>query len=423
MWVLLLSVAVRIVALAMVWHMPLTADARDYVYMAGQLVRGVHFVPYWPAGLPLYLAPWVAAGAGLGVLRASMLLFWLIAAWGLYRLAKVTGTAGVAWLVLLVFALSPGAIQLSIAPLTQLPVAALLLVALSAALRCAEGAGWGEFLLLGASLGWMTLIRPSALVLFVLVAIPVWRRRRWAGAVVALVLGGVLIGGWLVRSHELSGAWVMNTANGQNFWDGNNPWTPMYRTWFFGSHAKPGTDEIDQYPAYKQQVMQGDALPSLQQPAHFETLAKSYIKAHPGVFALRTFNRIRCFWGFDVFTSETLRHHVRRLFWPSLALEFVCYMLLVGTAVFWMAASGTGFWRRWDVWVVLATVVLYAAPYWLSMSHPTYHFPVIVPVALLGALAWSSPGVRSLLRGWIAFAVLLAIQAEWVYQMARASIR
>jgi hypothetical protein len=417
------GMVVRLAVLPALWQAGYTSDARDYVTMAGQLAQHQHFVPYWPAGLPLFLEPFVAAGASSGALRVAMLVFWLLAVWGLYRLAKATGTFWAAGVILLVFGLSPGAVQLSLEPLTQLPVAALLLVALSATVRCCQGAGWGEYLLLGASLGYMGLIRPSALALFLLVAFPVAIARKLPQAAVALLMGVLLVGGWLVEAHALCGHWVMNTANAQNFWDGNNPWTPMYRTWYFGSHAKLGSEEIDAFPEYKQILTEAAALPVLEQPARFAALSKQYVEQHPGAFVERTANRVRCYWGFDTFTSETLRHARPRLFWPSLGLEFGCYMLLMAPAVFWIAAAGGLFWRDWRVWAMLGAVVVYAAPYWLSMSHPTYHFPVVVPVAVLGAIAWQSGGARSSWRGWLGVGVLVAIQVEWVLRMAAANLR
>lgn len=426
------GIFVRAVALARLWHVGYTSDARDYTTMAVQLVHGQHFVPYWPSGLPLFLSIFVALGGGNGVLRLAMLLFWLLAVWGLYRLTRATGTFPVAWIILLVFGLAPGSVQLSLEPLTQLPVAALLLVALSATLRCCEGAGMGEYLLLGAMLGGMTLVRPSAIPLFMLAGFPLLLApgspaKRSGRVAATILLGLAIIGGWLVRSHEISGAWVMNTSNAENFWDGNNPWTPMYRTWYFGSHAKLGSPEINRFPAYKQVLEQTTQLPALEQQARFSALAKQYLLAHPGVFALRTFNRIRCFWGFDTFTSETLRHARPRWFWPTLGMEFLCYMLLMAPAWFWIAAAGRPFWRDRRVWALVGAVVVYAAPYWMSMSHPTYHYPVLVPVFVLGAMAWlgsrDRKDVPSYTRGWIAVAVLVAIQVEWVVRMAAANLR
>ena len=143
------SLLVRFVALFAARNAPLASDAQDYTQVAWEFVSGQSFIPYWPPGISLYLVPFVAAGAGEVVLRASILIFWLIACWGLYRLMRATETRGAAWLVLLVFSLLPDSIQMSIEPMTQMPMAALIIVMLSSAVRAIRNAGIAEYLLLG----------------------------------------------------------------------------------------------------------------------------------------------------------------------------------------------------------------------------------------------------------------------------------
>lgn len=418
-YVCIFSVLVRLLLLPLIWSVPLTSDAADYCAMARRLLEGVPFVPYWPPGLPLFLMPFAAAGASDAALRVPMLLFWVLACWGFLRLAQELDLS-FAWLILLVFSLLPVSIHLSMEPLTQLPVAALFLVALSATLRTVRAGGWKEPVLLGLSLGAMGLVRPSALaLLLVLPLIAAWRSRRVLSAALPMVLGLALVGGWMVRAHHLSGAWMINLANAQNLWDGNNPWTPLYRTWYFGSHAKLGTEEIHQFPSYKALLERTAALPPLQQPPVFLDMAQAYILAHPGPFLLRTANRVRAFWGFDTFTSLTLRKANSHLLRLTLSLEAGLYLLLMVPTIFYLAAAGREFWHRWQTWTIAVAVLLYAIPYWLSMSHPTYHYPVLAPMALLGAMAWQNSreaGLMSRSRGWVAIAMLLLIQVEWIWQ-------
>ena len=54
------------------------------------------------------------------------------------------------------------------------------------------------------------------------------------------------------------------------------------------------------------------------------------------------------------------------------------------------------------------------------MSHPTYHFPVIAPLALLGVMARTrvrSTGTGVRWRGWAALVVLALIQVEWMFYL------
>jgi 4-amino-4-deoxy-L-arabinose transferase-like glycosyltransferase len=376
-------------------------------------------VPYWPPGVPLYLVPFLAMGASPAMLRCSILLFWLLACWSLFRILKALGLAEKAWIVLLFFSILPDTVQMALEPMTQMPAAALLLTALCAALIGIQSGRWREYLLLGLGLGVTALTRPSTLPLLAfLPALCAVISKRFAPAIMSLLLGLAVFGGWVVHVHSMTGAWITNTANARNFYYGNNPWTPDYRTWYFGSHAKEGSDEIESFPEFKATMTAVDELPPLKQGAVFQHLAASYIESHPGRFAYRTFNRVRCYFGFDTFTGAALSHlQYGPVPWSQLALltEAIVYFLFAGGSIFWIVAAPRSFWKGWESWMLLLTMLLYAAPYWVSMSHPTYHFPLLLPLGVLGTLAWTQfdrthPIPR---RAWIGLAVLFLVQVEW----------
>ena len=430
--VVVFSLAVRLLALIFTRHAPFVSDAHDYVEMAGFLWQGVHFVPYWPPGLPLYLAPVAGLGGSILAIRASMLLFWLLATWGLYRLARALGLAGIAWLVLLVLSIMPGTIHMSIEPATPQPVAAFLLIALGAAILAARTNALKEYVLLGVSLACVALTRPSALPLLALLPLATYLccraspiRTRVAGPLLSIALGGALVGGWIVRSHTLGGLWIINSSNAINFYYGNDPWTPLYQTWYFGSHSKAGTTEAENFPGFEKVIAETGKLPPLEASRQYEALALQSIRERPGLFVFRTLNRIQCFFGFDIFTSANLRSSGgigRRLFPISLLMEAGLYLLVAAPAFFWLAAAGLSAWRRWETILIAGVIVVYAAPYWLSMSHPTYHYPIVAPLALLGLFAWKcADGLSSRRRGWAAVALLAVIQVVWVWQMAGSS--
>lgn len=422
-----LGTAIRLVILFLVRSVPFTSDAQDYADAATRLLSGDHLVPYWPPGLPLYLAVWLRSGAGEVGLRASMLLFWMILAWGLWRAARELDVTYWAWLLLLAVAVMPASIHLSIETLTQQPVAACFLLALGCGVASVRRGLWRDIALLGVALGWMALIRPSSIP--VLFAVPViccaaaLRRRRewWPRFGVSLALASVMVVCWMVRAHAISGAWIINSSNGLNFYDGNNPWTPLYKTWYFGSHAKLGSKEIKSYPEFEAILERVERLPAVQASAEFQRLATEEIRLHPIIFLLRTTNRIRCFFGFPTFTALNLRSSGnlgKRLFFPCMAVEACVYLALIGTALFWIAAAPSHFWEDWVPGLLAIAIVLYAVPYWLSMSHPSYNFPVVLPIALLGAMAHRlARADRSIAwRGWFAVGLLMAVQVEWVLQ-------
>jgi hypothetical protein len=422
------SLLIRLFMLRMMWATPLASDSQDYREMALQLIGGVHFVPYWPPGLSLYLVPFLAAGLGDMALRTSMLLWWILFCWGLIRLGRDLGLRDRPILLILgIFSITPALVHFSVEPMTQMPSAALLLLGVSSAIRCWKLPNWREALLLGGATGWLALVRPSALpLLLAFPALVYFGRRRMREPVIAITLGGIMILAWVAKVHQLSGQWKINNSNGVNLYYGNNPWTPLYRTWYFGSHAKPESDEIHHFPGYEKVMSEVLDLPETEHGAAFQKLAVDYIRQRPGLFLLRTINRVRCFWGFDIFTAAHLREarpSVRRWFPVVLALDAACYLAVAGFAFFWIAAAPAVFWRRWETWLLAGTVLFYALPYWVSMSHPTYHFPVVAPLVLLGALAYQlvcSSGAGSRGRGWMALVALLLIQVEWVFYLTRA---
>lgn len=398
--------------------------------MALLLLAGRPFVPYWPPGLSLYLAPFLAAGLGNVVLRASMLPWWLLLCWGFLRLASDLGLRTKTTLaVLAIFCITPALIHFSLEPMTQMPSAALLMLALSAAVRCSwrkREAGWREALLLGGSLGWLSLVRPSALPLLGVLPALVWlRRRQKLQPLLAVGLSLTMILVWMARVHQLSGQWTMNNSNGVNLYYGNNPWTPLYQTWYFGSHAKEGTQEIHQFPEFEKVTASIMSLPAVDRSKAYEGLAVDYILYRPDLFLLRTVNRVRCFWGFDIFTAANLRGAGgagARWFLPVFVLDAVCYLAIAGFAFFWIAAAPGRLWLQWESWLLAGTIVVYALPYWASMSHPTYHFPVMAPLALLGVLARRlvrSTGQEVRWRGWVSLAALGLIQVEWMFFLAK----
>jgi len=425
--ILLASLALRAVVLWKIAGVPLASDSTDYREMALLLLGGRPFVPYWPPGLSFYLAPFLAVGLGDVALRASMLLWWVLFCFGFVRLADDLQVKRRITLVLLaIFSITPALIHFSIEPMTQMPSAALLLWAVSASVRCSRGSGWREAFLLGTSLGALGLIRPSALpLMLVLPALVFLRRRRVAEPLFAVAFGMLLIFVWVVRVHQLSDQWTINNSNGANLYYGNNPSTPLYRTWYFGSHAKLGTEEIHQFPDYEKVVRQVVTLPETDRGAEFQRRAVAYVLHRPDLFLLRTLNRVRCFWGFDIFTAANMRGaggEGRRWFLPVFAMDALCYLVVAGYAFFWIAAAPGNLWRRWETWALTGAILLYGLPYWVTMSHPTYHFPVVAPLALLGVMAHQlarATGLKANGRGWAALIVLALIQVEWIFFLTK----
>ncbi|MES2390777.1 MAG: hypothetical protein V4555_03990 [Acidobacteriota bacterium] len=413
---------VRVLLLELTRRVPFPNDAVDYVDMANRLVSGQHFIPYSPPGVPLFLAIFAAISSSPVVLRACMLIFWLLASWAFWRLMCALRMESCAWLLWLVWSLLPDSMLMSIEPLSQIAMTALLLVALSSVIRITRGGGALDFWLLGLSLGAAALTRPSALpLILVLPLIAVWKSRRWAPAAASVLLAFALVGAWMLHVHHTTGHAIINSSNSKNLFYGNNPWTPDYKTWYFGSHAK-GDDETE-FLEYQVVMRQVEALKPLEASARFQALARHEILTHPLRFAWRTSNRVRCFWGFDTFAgSQVVGHHWMHLPLAPIiiAAEAFVYLVLLLPAVYWLARARGDFWRHQEAIALATTIILYALPYWLSMSHPTYHFPVFPLVVVLGAIAWRDRRrAGQSWRGIAAVAIVLLVQLEWVWQMSR----
>ncbi|MFL5306453.1 MAG: glycosyltransferase family 39 protein [Polyangia bacterium] len=421
----------RLAAVLAMRDAPLTDDALDYHRMAVALLGTARFEPDWPPGLPLYLAIWYRlfgaevwigrlAVALSSIVLASLLLVWVRRSAGI--------VAGNLALVFLLFA--PSQIVLAATPLTQVP-AALLLLALAVATTAAlaRPSIW-RGLVVGALLGGAVLVRPSNLLLVVVVpiAIAYQTRRAWMALVPAIVLV-LVVGVWTAKARDLTGRFVfINNANAQNLFYGNNPDTPLYRTWWFGSHKRgePGVPET-----YLRRYDQVTALPPSERDHAFSQAALEHIKARPDLFILRSLSRVRTFFAFDTFAGaqvikEADTKTVTLVGLAALAFDGACYLLVAALAMLWLLSEAVDRRQRRAGLVAVGLTVLYALPYFASFSHPTYHFPIVpllaAPAAFVAVRGLTGGRVFPATRGrrrlvYAAWAVLLVIQLEWIAHM------
>lgn len=441
-WPLVLGLAARLGCVTLLYGLtPFFNDAGDYHREALAMLE------HWPGNLPYYWPP----GAGyllalvyglfepsLALGRALCLLLSLACvplALALARRLALPRRAVLAtgW----VAALYPPLLFMAGQPFSSLPTAVYLLVlAWAMSVYLAENRP-GPLVLAGFMLGAGGLTRPSMVPLLGLawlaVAWAVWRRRapgerpaaslgRGALDLACLTLPVLLLLApvfWL--NHQGGAGWTLSVNNERNFFLGNNPYTPLYKT----SHL--ASQKLDSLPPatadYLRQIY-GARPHSPETRAAMQREALSYIKAHPGATLLRTFNRLRAFWGFDYqLSAETAKLRA----WPAwkaglmLAGEAGGYVLVMLLALIGLALIGRG----WPAMVLPLLLVLgYQAPYLLAFAAPTYHFPVIpllFPLAglALARLTESPVGVWRELRGrWAPLLAVLAflyIQIEFAF--------
>ncbi len=437
-WIVLLGLAARLLMLLRIAPLPLMSDAASYSRMGADLAAGRRFVPFWPPGLPLYLAA-VASTFGASELaaRLAMLPFYLALCWALYRMTlHLTGEPACGNLALLPLAFAPGMICASVEPVTEMPSAMLLTLAACILLGVKRGKAGSAPWALGAVIGCMTLLRPASLILLSFAPFYLaWRAKsRLAGTAVCLI-PLAMVAAWVGYVHGGTGQWVaINTANAKNFYYGNNPQTPLYRTWWMGSHHQPG-----------------EAAGTSETPeelARYSSIAREYVVHRPGLFLLRTFNRVCVFFALNTYAGA---YAIEEYGFPKMlgltmvAIDAALYFLVAIGSILYLATLPT--WKGLDSgWndgagksglvqacLLLALCLLYASPYFVAFSHPRYRFPM-EPLLMAASAAFALPFIRGAPRAALerlrgrriaaatAIALFLAIQIEFVVIVARAGL-
>jgi hypothetical protein len=420
-------------------NMPLVSDARSYSLEGIALSTSFPGARayFWPPGMPTLLAgvyallgsdPWVSrlVGCSLGTLQVG--LSTLLAR---EVLADLRGVRAAGWIA----ALYAPAVLMSGQPYSQL-LAGVALTALALfAMRTWRTGRVSEGACAGVAWGVGCVTRPSMLsivpVLLSLGAAVWWRRRANFGAprgqlqrvAVAALVGVALAAAILtpVALHNLrygAGA-TLSTNNEANFFVGNNPYTPHYKT----SHL--GQRELNEFdPATRAYLEHFRSASDPRVTMRDEALR--YIREHPGISAWRTANRIRAFWGFDYLMARNIQlDQGLGTGWLVVltAVEAGGYVLVMSLALVTLLC-GTGELRRAPTWIAMACVAAYQAPYALAFSAGTHHFPVIGLLFPFAGLALARDPCREQpwLRArssrtlWLALAILVGIQIEYGIQ-------
>jgi 4-amino-4-deoxy-L-arabinose transferase-like glycosyltransferase len=431
-WILFaIAIVLRLVPLILLADAPLSNDMRSYHEVALHVVAGDQYTPAWPPGLPYYLAFFhLIFGSSELSSRIAAFVAGIAMLALFHHLAARLISLRAANILLLGFAVLPSLVFHSLEPLTQAPTAVCLLAAIALVTRERRPTPTTG-LAIGAVLGALVLIRPSSLLVAGCVLAYQFARWRNSSAVMWPVVSmALLLGAWTVKAHALTGRWVaINYYNSANFFYGNNPFTPLYRTWWLGSH---GAGEEGVPPEYTRLIASLDSLPPHERDARFRAEALAHISARPDLFLVRSVSRMRSFFAFDTFPGSYLiaeRRVSRRAGLVAIGVDAAGYLALLGIALFAIAAAAGGRMRRAVRWLLLWVVVSYAVPYWLSFAHPSYHTPVLPVLALLAApaieqllahgfrSAWKRLTPRRRIAFFAALALAAAIQAEWILAM------
>ncbi len=382
-----IGITIRVAVLIVFAQLPLASDALSYHNMALRILANENFSPYWPPALPYFLSFfYYIFGPAEFVGRASMLLFYLIFSYAIFRLTKEITSIQTANITVLLFAIFPTYIFHSVEPYTQLPTATYLVVAAYLIVLSNKKQNLVYSILLGITIALLILTRASSIILLGLIPLYlIFKNRNLRSAVLLFLVALVVVFGWVGKVHQMTGRWIfINEANSANFFFGNNPYTPLYKTWWFGSHGEGDPEVPTAYRELLSSIRDNEA--QIQDKLFFQ-VALNHIKTRPELFLIRTINRVRNYFAFDTFTGSALINSYSFNNFLGLAviaidaLFYCAIMLLALRYMFTLQLNSNQF----DYFALFMLLALgYAAPYWISFSHPTYHFPII---PLFGVLA------------------------------------
>lgn len=406
----------------------LAADGMYYLGTAKHILAGDAYSPLWPPGLPYVLALFMGIGGEhLAAVVAGMLLIYIAFSVLLHDTMRKWSNEQIAGLFSLVFAVSPAFIHHSVAPLTHLPVALCLLVMAISVWELRNGGGTRHLLRIGLALGTAILIRPGSLfllpvlmgLLLLYVPTPGWKKA--FHLCLPFVLAGMMVVAWEIQVYHMTGriVWI-NDANSSNFHLGNHPDTPLYKTWWLGSHDESQNPRFADFYAERRRIK---ARPPAEQGPLSSQLTRDHIRQAPGWFVLRSFHRVRCFFAFDTFTGATLQErfpHARVIAFLVLILDGLTYLLIATLALLGSSRSLQSGQPGRILWFL---TLAYAFPYFIAFSHPTYHLPIVPLLALMAAKGLSGGDLATIPRRtrqylMVALLIFWGIQGEWVWQMA-----
>ncbi len=376
----------RVAALALVGSSPLGNEAPGYFRTSLAILHNEHFSLYWPPGVPYYLYGCQKIfGESIVVARAAMIPLYLVFSVFLYRLARTITTRRAANLLALAFAVYPPYVRYAFNPSTEYPAAALLAGLAFFVIRAVTTRRLGFALAAGVFGGALTLVRPSNAIF--LLAVPLYCvliAKQIRMALIPLLAGSLVVSLWLVKVNSMTGRWVLiNEANAENLFFGNNPYTPLYRTW------PEGQAEIGFPPGLRALLERIRNEPEDLRGRTYLQIAVDHITARPDLFLLRSANRMRAYFGFPVHHGDPLNKFpiLTRppwlvplvltvsdvmFYWPLMVLAILCVFSCLRAPALNNPMA-----------VMLGAALLYAIPYWVSFSQPRFNFPVVPLLAVL----------------------------------------
>jgi hypothetical protein len=240
--------------------------------------------------------------------------------------------------------------------------------------------------LLGFSLGIISLTRPSSLILILVVGVYLLiKRRRLSITLIPVLVAILVISLWILKAFLITGKFVfINYVNSYNFFLSNNEYSHIYKNWYYGSYI----EYTKLSKGFGELVQEIKKLPFHLRGKEYLKNALGHIFSRPDLFILRSLNRIRFYFAFDNYTSALLYRFYRT--GPSLSISVALWDAYIYINL--MLVSIFSLFIRWSsekttlIRLILLIGMFYAIPYFFSLSHPVYHFPIIPLFAVICGL-------------------------------------
>ncbi len=414
--ILFLSLLLRIIYALILGNRVMEGDFISYVEDSLKIYSGNPYRPFWSPGLPLILG-WTGLNWGLYPIHFTIfsLACYLLLLVGVFLTLQKLPPGYFSLFPIIFLGFSPITVHFSVVPLTQLPIAVGLVWSFYFLILSFQNPHLvpRHALAVGLILGMCILIRPSCIILFPFIGYIWYKLGRHISLMYFAVSLFVIIGSWQLRNYALGYTDVfINTSNSYNFFVGNNPYTPVYKTWWLGSHLE--TDNPSFY-GYYEMLRKIWVLPEEKQTGEFYRQALSFIKEEPRDFGIRTINRVKTFWAADSFTGAFLSQSFSSSFWAVLGtgLDFIGFCILLWLAIEALPESYT---YSPGIWLI-GLLIIYPLPYYLAFSHPTYHFPLLPFLCILASKGLKRQTLFSIRKKslglWFLRAIFVLIQIEW----------
>ncbi|MEZ4776993.1 MAG: hypothetical protein R3D00_27710 [Bacteroidia bacterium] len=412
-----------------IYHDLLASVAGEYYDAAVHIVRGNFCQTRLSPGMIWLTALWLRI---LGISPLSVIIgmagIYGLFVWQTDRLLRYLGMRSVTNLFHLIFAIYPAFIHASVSPVPDLPIAVGLLAIANYLWQIyhKEKTALADLLGLGTMLGLTFLFSGGVIWVFPVIAgFLIWKyQSALINAMIPLLVSLVIMGGWEISANHCAKRWVWgNDTTGEDFFTGNNAFTPLYRTWWLDTENESNNPYYQRYYHLREEII---SLPPEERQAGYFAKAWEHIRSRPDLFLIRTANRIRCFFAFDTLPGKGWTTGFSPLMVVFAGLNTICYTFLSLLAIWGIVGRGSPINKPLRM-TMLLMIPAFGIPHFLTFSLPALHLPIMPFLGLFAAVAlvretprlFSLKGLSKRSRPFVylMFLSFLYIQVEWIAQM------